>query len=705
MREPIRVQQSAASEYYAHREKHQSQAAKGKQTTKDEPFLVGGSSSEKAGRGKLSRLAFAMVLCVAVMALVWHISRGMESSRSDDPTVSCPPMMFSTAKDCEMCTVCSDEEVTPCHLGRDATCASWSAGWSGPAHSRQGPPYGRRDAVTWASLDQTMLFMFGGAVDIPLMEFDSYSRNAHGCKQLWDEAPSGMQWTWSGMQWTWGDFWMYDRNISTWSQLRPTTLPKPRAGAVSWTDIHGVAYVFGGGAGSSVCSALDNVLDGFFFIFDQAGGWQQRRLREFRDFRNHSEFDVNSVFDPMPRSYAAVATYENFGRLATVRPPPADGRKRTCLGHLFGGAVSRVHTFFDASPSQIFLDGQPGHPVWLEAVGVGSATGVARELSDLWEFERRRDLDGSTEVIWTLQYHNEAANGPNHKKCALSLNWTGTEPSVQTRAEVAELSARVYECLFSELPPNPTSWPRPRIKHAAWTAPCGPTSCYYIFGGSAAAGGPAERIGDPTEPILDIAEYIVDGDTHISALLSDLWQLQLESDGVTWAYLGGDTVLAQSVHRVSATGWPSPCRSMVAWTDGSRAWLYGGVVSDGVRSKRLMATDQVWRLELPAAPARTVSRARRVTGQSFSEFTSPPVTVVQIERIATNATKWPRARFGASAWLIHSVGGQLQLLGYGGSGSESVLNDGLLSESHYSNVRSAPLQDDFVRIIGQGVKM
>jgi hypothetical protein len=76
---------------------------------------------------------------------------------------------------------------------------------------------------------------------------------------------------------------------------------------------------------------------------------------------------------------------------------------------------------------------------------------------------------------------------------------------------------------------------------------------------------------------------------------------------------------------------------------------------------------------------------------------------VQIER--TNATKWPLARFGASAWLIHSVGGQLQLLGYGGSGSESVLNDGLLSESHYSNVRSAPLQDDFVRIIGQGVKI
>jgi hypothetical protein len=144
---------------------------------------------------------------------------------------------------------------------------------------------------------------------------------------------------------------------------------------------------------------------------------------------------------------------------------------------------------------------------------------------------------------------------------------------------------------------------------------------------------------------------------------------------------------------------------MVAWTDGSRAWLYGGAVSDGVRSKKLMATDQLWRLELPAAPARTVSRARRVTGQGFSEFTSPPVMAVQIERIVTNATKWPRARFGASAWLIHSVGRQLQLLGYGGSGSESVLNDGLLSESRYSNVRIAPLQDDFVRIIGQGVKI
>ena len=110
-----------------------------------------------------------------------------------------------------------------------------------------------------ASLDQTMLFMFGGAVDSSLDEFDSYSWNAHGCKQLSDEAPSGLQWTW-------GDFWMYDRNTSTFSQLWPTTLPKPRAGAVSWTDIHGVAYVFGGGTSSSVCSALDNLLDGFFFI-------------------------------------------------------------------------------------------------------------------------------------------------------------------------------------------------------------------------------------------------------------------------------------------------------------------------------------------------------------------------------------------------------------------------------------------------------
>ena len=108
---------------------------------------------------------------------------------------------------------------------------------------------------------------------------------------------------------------------------------------------------------------------------------------------------------------------------------------------------------------------------------------------------------------------------------------------------------------------------------------------------------------------------------------------------------------------------------------------------------------------MPAVPARIVLRARRVTGQIFSDFTGAPVTVVQIERIATNATKWPRARFGASAWLIYSVGEQLQSLGYGGSGSEGALNDGLLSESCYSNVQSAPLQDDFVRIIDQGVKI
>jgi hypothetical protein len=75
----------------------------------------------------------------------------MGSSWSDDPSVTCPPLIFSTAKGCEICTVCSDEEVTPCLLGSDATCASWSAGWSGMAHSRQGPPYGRRDAVTWTS--------------------------------------------------------------------------------------------------------------------------------------------------------------------------------------------------------------------------------------------------------------------------------------------------------------------------------------------------------------------------------------------------------------------------------------------------------------------------------------------------------------------------------------------------------------------------
>jgi hypothetical protein len=708
MREPIHVQQSASA-YYAHREKHQSQAANGKQTTKDEPFLVGGSSSEKAGRAKLSRLASAMVLCVAVMALVWHISRGMESSRSDDPTVSCPPLMFSTAKGCELCTVCSDEEVTPCLLGRDATCASWSAGWSGVAQWPSHIPSGRRDAVTWTSLDQTLLFMFGGALDIPSTDkFDDQGRPislripmttaAHdGCKQLSDEAPSGLQWTW-------GDFWMYNRSTSTWGQLWPPTLPKPREAAVSWIDTYGVAYVFGGGSGISVCSTRGNVLDGFFFSFDTVCGWQQQTLRKFRDVRNYSGFYVNSAFDPMPRSYAAVAMHAKL----TLRPPPHDGRERTCLGHLFGGIFSHVRTGFDASELQNPLDTldplirlqslqNTRNPAWLEAIGGGSTTGVGRELGDLWEFECRRDMDGSTEVIWTLQYHHEPANGPNHKKCTapLSSNWTWTDFGVQTHAEVAELSARVYECLFSGLPPNSTSWPRPRIKHAAWTAPCGSTSCYYVFGGSAAAGGPAERFGGPAEPILDLANQVLDGDSHVSDLLSDLWQLQLESDGVTWAYLGGDTKLKQVDNMQSATGWPSPCRSMVAWTDGTRAWLYSGAVSDGVRSKKLMATDQLWRLELPAAPV----RVSRVTGQVLSTFTSPrPVTAVQIERIATNAMQWPRARSGASAWLIHSVGGQLQLYGYGGSGNECPQND----SPHCKMTLQNDLQDGFVRIIDQG---
>ena len=148
----------------------------------------------------------------------------------------------------------------------------------------------------------------------------------------------------------------------------------------------------------------------------------------------------------------------------------------------------------------------------------------------------------------------------------------------------------------------------------------------------------------------------------------------------------------------SATDWPSPCRSMVAWTDGTRAWLYSGDMSVGLRSKKLMATDQLWRLELPAAPVR-VSRVRLVTGQVLSTFTSPrPVTAVQIERTATNAMQWPRARSGASAWLIHSVGGQLQLYGYGGSGNECAQND----SPHCKMTLQNDLQDDFIRIIGQG---
>ena len=696
MREPIQVQQAASECYHTHRERRQSHAAKGKKTTKDELLLVGGSQPEKPDRAKLSRPALAMALCVAVMALVRHISSGMEFSRSNDPTVSCPPLMFSTAQNCELCTVCSDEEVIPCLLGHDTTCASWSLGWSDVAHSRQDPPPTRRDAVTWTSLDQTMLFMLGGALDISTSRDFSEFLKHDGCEELSDEAPIGRQWMW-------GDFWVYNRNNSIWSQLRPPTLPQPREGAVSWIDTHGVAYVFGGGDEYFRCgSAADNLLNGFFFRFETAAGWQQQRLRKFRDAMNHSGFNVTAVFDPMPRSYAAVAMHENFSRLATLRPLPTDGRERTCLGHLFGGIISRVRNCLNClsgnvrrSPADHWMSGDH-----------------RQDLGDLWEFECRRALDGSTEVIWTLQYHHENPNGPNHKKCtllALSLNWTGTEPDVQTHAETAELSARVYECLFSQLPLDPTSWPRPRIKHAAWTTPCGSTSCYYIFGGSAAAGSPARQYSSPySRPslqIVDVAEQIVDVDSRISDLLSDLWQLRLESSGVSWAYLGGDTVLEQAGHKLLATSWPSPCRSMVAWTDGSRVWLYGGAVSDGVSSKQLVATDHLWRLELPSAPVR-VSRVRRVADHGFSDSTGPPVSVtaVHIERKTTNALQWPRARFGASAWLIHGVGGELQLLGYGGSGSECAHNDGLLPESalesHYSNCQTAPLHDDFVRIIG-----
>lgn len=164
--------------------------------------------------------------------------------------------------------------------------------------------------------------------------------------------------------------------------------------------------------------------------------------------------------------------------------------------------------------------------------------------------------------------------------------------------------------------------------------------------------------------------------TGFFGYLNDLW----EYDPATteWTWISGTKSLGSNYSVIGVYGTlgvagagnvPGGRESAVGWTDSSgKLWLFGGSGYDSAGTRRLL--NDLWEFD-PATTEWTW-----VSGTNTVNPALGGVTGVYGTRGVASATNAPGGRFGGVSWIDSS--GNLWL--FGGSGFDSVGNDGLLND-------------------------
>jgi len=397
-------------------------------------------------------------------------------------------------------------------------------------------PGGRDGSVSWVDLSGN-LWLFGGG---------GYSASGFGyLNDLWEFNPSLGQWTWMG----WSNAIDQKGVYGTLGLAAPTNIPGARQYAMSWTDVSGNFWLFGG-EGYDSTGANDGLND----------------LWEYQP--STGEWTWVSGADVIDQ--AAV-----YGTLGT--PDPGNVPSSRFFGQTWADSQGNLWLF-------------GGEVFWPQGGGGGNTYG-----NDLWEFN-------PTTVEWTWVGGTNSVNQPGVYGTE-GVPAAGNIPPYTYQAATWTDSSGAFWMFAGG---SNIMW---RYSGGEWTwmdgvpvTQCCPTPQYGTLGVDGPNNIPGGRLLTVSWQDSFGNAWIFGGygeDAHgIDNPLNDLWRY---SPGVNeWAWMGGSDLADQKgvygTLGVAAPGnIPGARWDAISWTDSSgNFWLFGG---DGYDSAGNQGTlNDLWKI-------------------------------------------------------------------------------------------------------------